>query len=226
MLKRKILIVDDDPDTKEENIPEYEEIYLDLKDEIGSLYNIEFEWEKSISAAIERLNKREEVIDVLLIDYEFNDDEAGKKGVYLVKKIRETLNKRCKIIFYTMNGKSLLTQRELVDLINNDVYRFIQKSGESFQLKYTEVGNRADQVIVEAIIDALNDSDPISSALENYLVNYKLIMSDFQIKVDNHAYTLDEIINSIRLYTDPGNKFVSNLIEMAMLDFIEMKNGE
>ncbi|HDR7904138.1 hypothetical protein CN449_18835 [Bacillus thuringiensis] len=221
MLTRKLLIVDDDKNTLEETIPEYREIYEELKEEVDLPYEIEFIWESSINDAIERLNKKDEVIDVILIDYDFNLDDQRKKGIYLVKKIRETINKRCKIIFYTMHGVGELGRNELVDLINNDVYRFLSKSGETFPLKHSEVGNKADQIIVEAIIDALSDSDPISSTLEKYLVTYRNILSDISINVDGKNVSVEELIKSIRLYQEPGNKFVNNLLEMSILDFLE-----
>jgi hypothetical protein len=221
MLSRKLLIVDDDKNTLEETIPEYEEIYRELKELHGIPYNIEFIWEPSINSALERLNKKDEVIDIILVDYDFNCDDEAKKGIYLVKEVRKTINKRCKIIFYTMHGINILSRGELVDLVNNDVYRFLSKSGETFPLKYEKVGNQADQMIVEAIIDAVNDSDPISNTLEKYLVKYQSILSDIHLNIDEKKYSVEELISSIRLYQDPGNKFVNNLLEMSVLQYFE-----
>lgn len=220
MVDRKILVVDDNKHT-EEVIEEYLEIYEELHEKYNFRYKIEFVWEDSIDSALERLNNKMEVIDVAVIDYDFTNDISGKKGIHLVKKIRETINKRCKIVFYSMHGLAFIGKEEFVNLINNDVFRFISKSGETLSLKYEEVGEKADQLIVEAIIDALDSSDPISNTLENYLINYYDVIKNVKISVDGKEYSIKELINAIRLYEEPGNTFVANLLEMSIAELLE-----
>ncbi|WP_139490246.1 hypothetical protein [Brevibacillus dissolubilis] len=219
---RKVLIVDDNKDTPD-TIEEYLAIYKELQEREQLPYTLEFIWEETIESALERFDKKIEVIDVALIDYDFSYDTKGKKGVYLVKKIRDHINQRCKIVFNTMHGISFLNKSELVDLINNDVFRFISKSGETFDLKYQEVGDKADQLIVEAIIEALDSYDPVSNALERYLVNYFDVMRDVKIDINGKEYSIQEIIDAIRLCKEPGNTFVANLLEMTVMDFLEIK---
>ncbi|WP_339998871.1 hypothetical protein [Priestia aryabhattai] len=221
MLERRLLIVDDYENTGEETIPEYEGIFEELQEKQNLNYKITFLWESTIQSAIDRLSKKDEVIDVILIDYDFNTGDQNIKGISLVKQIRETINKRCKIIFYTMHGVNQMSRNELIELINNDVFRFLSKSGETLPLKYEKVGNESDQLIVEAVIDAISDSDPISKTLEKYLVKYSNILDDLQIDIDGKKYPIKELINAIRLYEEPGNKFVNNLLEMSILEYLE-----
>jgi CheY-like chemotaxis protein len=220
MLSRNILIVDDDENIND-TIQEYYEIYQELQTKYGFEYEINFSWEKTIQSAIERLNKKEEVFDVTLIDYDFSNDIEGLKGIHLVSQIRETINKRCRIVFYTMHGLSFLVKEDLVSLINNDVFRFISKSGEMLSIKYEAVGEKADQIIVEALIDALDTSDPISNSLERYLIKYSEVLKDINFSFGDEKYTIMELVNSIRLYKEPGNTFVNNLLEMSVIDYLE-----
>ncbi|MCA1056970.1 hypothetical protein LCM10_18565 [Rossellomorea aquimaris] len=221
MLERRLLIVDDYVNTAEETIPEYEGIFEDLQENQNLNYKITFLWEPTIQSAIERLSRKDEVIDVVLIDYDFNTGDQNTKGITLVKQIRETINKRCKIIFYTMHGINQISRGELIELINNDVFRFLSKSGETLPLKYEKVGNESDQLIIEAVIDAISNSDPISNTLEKYLVKYSHILDDLQIDIDGSKYPLNDLIKAIRLYQEPGNRFVNNLLEMSILEYLE-----
>lgn len=224
MLERNILIIDDDEDTEIISINAYKDIFRVLKEKEKLNYNLNFFWESSIPDALDRLNKKEEVFDILVIDYDFPNDYLSQKGIDLVKRIREAINKRCKIVFYTMHAPHEINQSVFIELINNDIYRFVPKDGDMLDLKYFETNNnKSDQLIVEAIIDAISDSDPISQALEKYMVEYKEILNKVKINVDGKDCTIEEVLESVRLYGDLGNKFVSNLLQMSIIDHFDIE---
>lgn len=223
MIERNILIIDDEEET-EISIEAYREIYSILKKDLDLNYTLRFYWKKSIADAKEILNEKKINFDCLLIDYDFPNEEVPQKGIHLVKKIRESINKRCKIVFYTMHAPHELSELEFIELINNDIFRFVPKDGDVLSLSYKNIGfNKSDQLIVEALIDALNDVNPVSIALENFLINYKNSSENIVLNIDGEEYTIMEVLNSIRLYENPGNKFVRNLLEMSIIDYLEMK---
>ncbi|MED3634545.1 hypothetical protein [Bacillus thuringiensis] len=223
MLERNILIIDDEEET-EISIEAYKAIFLVLKKELGLNYNINFFWEKSITDAKKTLEEKSINFDSLVIDYDFPNEVKPQKGIHLVKKIRESINKRCKIVFYTMHAPHELDPSEFIDLINNDIYRFVPKDGDMLSLNYKYAGfNKSDQLIVEAIIDSLNDVNPISIALENYLMNFKNSSGNMVLNIEGVEYSIVEVLDSIRLYEDPGNKFVQNLLELSIMDYLELK---
>lgn len=220
-LIRRILIVDD-VDQKQ-TIRRYKRIFDRIKKSQSELinYDIEYEYESSISNAIDRLNKGKEIFNVIIIDYDFNTYCGNYKGIKLVQEIRKTINKRCKIIFYTMHGVSNILQEEYVELINNDVFRFISKSGETHELKYEFVGSvKSNQVIVEAIIDAIKQTDPISLALENFLIEHYEVLNEYKLNIEGEEYTIQDILDSIRLDTQVGNKFIDGFLESSILKTI------
>ncbi|MED4286462.1 hypothetical protein P4679_31655 [Priestia megaterium] len=222
MFERNILIIDDEEETSI-SIEAYKEIFSILKNKLKLNYNLKFHWEKSLVEAKKILEQKNIIFDSLLIDYDFPNEEIPQKGIQLVKNIRETINKRCKIVFYTMHAPHELDQLEFIDLINNDVFRFVPKDGDILPLNYEETGfSRSDQLIVEAIIDSLKDTNPISTALESYLLNYKNLSGSIKLNIEGDQYSIEEILDSIRLYENPGNKFVKNLLEMSIMDYLEM----
>lgn len=224
-LIKKVLIVDDSEHIDKVKIPIYNRIFEKLQNnnECKIDYELKFEWESKIKTSIERLNNKNEVFQVILIDYQFNNDEYNLKGVDLVKEIRRTINKRCKIIFYTMNGYEGIDKREYVELINSDIYRFLSKSGEAVEMKASEYTNyNADEIVVRSIVQAIEDEDPVTNALESFLIQYYNILKDTKIKVDNGDYTFQELIDSIRLDMNPGKIFIEKMLKMAILDFVDV----
>ncbi|MGD6956501.1 hypothetical protein ACQCWA_00100 [Rossellomorea aquimaris] len=223
MFERNILIIDDEEDT-EISIDAYVDIFDVLKKDMNLNYTLNFHWEKTIEDAKKILNEKDIVFDTLLIDYDFPNEVIPTKGINLVKTIRESINKRCKIVFYTMHAPHELNSQEYIDLINNDVFRFVPKDGDLIELKYTNTKfNKSDQLIVEAIIDSIKDENPVSKALESFLVDYSSILDGLKLTIDGEDYSIQKVLESIRLYEEPGNKFVQNLLEMSIMDYLEMK---
>lgn len=223
VISKKVLIVDDYEKTEEIKIDNYKEIFEVLKNttEDSCNFNLDFIWEKTIEGAINRLNTKLEVFDVMLIDYNFNNDERSRKGVELVKEIRKTINKRCKIIFYTMDGYEGIDKKEYVELINNDVFRFFSKSGEILGTSTSEYEfASADTEIVKGIIEAIKETDPIINALESFLTDYYEILKDTKIDIKGEEFNLQQLIDSIRLDTEPGITFVEKLFRMSILDYL------
>lgn len=222
-LIKKILIVDDSQLTSLK-IDNYEQIFKKKKQlSNGEIdYGIEFVWESSIDSALKILDDKTEVFHVLLIDYQFNNDENNLFGTDLVEKIRKTINKKCKIIFYTMNGYDGIEKKDYIKLINNDIFRFYSKSGELLGSEGLIYGNEnADESIVNGMIDAINEADPITLALEKFFVQYFDILKDKNIKVEGKDYKLNQILDSIRLDIEPGRVFVNKMLRMAILDCVD-----
>lgn len=223
--KKRVLIVDDSEYTGDIKIDSYKDIFSKLNSELEFEYDyeLEFTWEKTIKGAINILNNKTDIFHVILIDYEFNNDEKGQTGIDLVSEIRKTINRKCKILFYTMRGYNGIGKQEYIELINKDVFRFISKSGESTDMKETPYdGNNADELIVKAIIDSIEQSDPISNALEEFLMRYNHVVKDVKINVDEKEYSIQDLINQIRLDTEIGKHFVDNALKMAIFDCLNV----
>lgn len=217
---RNILIVDDYENTAD-FIEAYYMIFEKIKKKYDVPYTINLIWEKTINGAVQKLAQNQEVYHALVIDYEFPNDETGWHGVKLVKEIRK-INKVCNVIFYTTKVGHEIRKDEFIDLINNNVFRFILKSGQSFSCKYPDIsGSLENRLIVEAIIDAIDNSDPISNALEGFLLKYDPILKDVKVEVGENKYTIQQIIDSIRLDTGVGRDFVNNILKIAVFDCID-----
>lgn len=221
---RKVLIVDDSPYTGAIKIDEYKDNFskIKMKDPQLYKYELEFAWENNITSALERLDCKNEVFHVLLVDYEFNNDEYNFKGIDFVNKVRKTINKKCKIIFYTMRGYMGIDKKEYVDLINSNIFKFISKSGESLEFVDKYNTDNADEIIVNTIIEAINESDPISNALEDYLLKYYDIMKDNKVRIQDKDYTIQQLIDNIRMDTEVGKYFVEKMLKMSILDYIRL----
>lgn len=223
MFTRKVLVVDDDKDIKN-TIDTYKSIYrkiAKIKEEWKD-YSLDYTYVNTIKEAIGLLEEKKEIYDIILVDYDFPSETSSfEKGVELVKKIRAHINRRCKIIFYTMSRLKDFSPRELVDLINNDVFRFVSKSGEIGTLKYPSLGPTSDQLIVEALFDALIDMDPVVMALERYFTKFKATRSNMRIEIEGKQYTIGDILDSIKLDTEAGNIFINNIFKIAVLDCIK-----
>lgn len=224
--KRNILIIDDETRMIKVKEAAYKELYRDLSKKQKRQYELSFQWCSSIDAAEEYFKNRNESIDVALIDYEFcNDGAKARSGVDVVRKIREHVSKRCKIVFFTAGGIDKIDREKLLDLINNDVFRFIDKAGGFPALKNMANPNydAPEQIIVEAFVDALAELDPFSQALESYMLEHSAISDKLTLTVDEKIYTFEEILDSIRMERDPGQTFVENLLQAKLMDFIELK---
>ena len=118
MYKRNVLIVDDNDKIGNFYIPQYEEIAERLREESEAYgdYELIFDSVQSIEAAKEYLGQGH-IVDVLIIDYRFNNSDFCQNGSDLVKYVREKSNKHCRVIFYTMHEVSDIPNEDMVNLI-------------------------------------------------------------------------------------------------------------
>ncbi|GIO09884.1 hypothetical protein J31TS6_59120 [Brevibacillus reuszeri] len=220
-LQRNVLIVDDSADLTAD-IELYESIFHQIKQRFNLDYNIKFEGTPYYDKAIEKLKSKEQVYDVLLIDYDLSTVGNKKDGAELVKEIREGINRHCKIIFYSMSYlDEVFHDREArVKFINCGLYKFIPKMKKTeSQIIY---GNKTHQLRVEAMIEAIEDIDYVQVSLERYFAEYSDLVLDERIYVDGQEYTIEEIINYIRNDDEVGRNYRRNLAKSLILHNIAL----
>ncbi|MEG6512520.1 hypothetical protein V6C32_11410 [Desulforamulus ruminis] len=216
MLERNILIVDDSR-AIDEDIKSYNYIFQGIKKEKGLDYVINFTPTGNYDKAINMLTS-DKIFDVVLIDYDLSMGGSGKTGDELVKSIRESINKHCKIIFYTMsNLQEVFPDRnDLVNLFNLGIYKFVTKDLKTQNPK--RYGPPANQLRVEAIIEAIESIDIVQLALERYFQKYLSLTNEDIIYVDGEDYSIEDIINAIRKDLPVGKSFRENLMQSVLID--------
>jgi len=215
-LLRNILIIDDSQNLGID-ITQYEGIFKRIKEDLSLEYDLQFYDERKYANAIALLKSEEYMFDVLLIDYDLSSAGNVKNGIDLVGEIRSTINRHCKIIFYTMGELSTVfpDRNDLIALFNQGIYRFLSKDMESKNEKV--YGKRSHQLRVESMIEAINDIDFIQVALERYFIQYKDIIDDERILVDGRDYSIEDIITFIRQDKLTGKHYKSNLAESVII---------
>jgi len=215
-LTRNILIVDDSQNL-ELDVKQYNGIFKRIKEDLLVDYDIKFFIERKYDKAIELLKSSDHTFDVLLIDYDLSSAGNEKSGIDLVKEIRNSINRHCKIIFYTMGELSTVfpDRNDLILLFNQGIYKFLSKNMESQSEK--EYGQLSHQLRVEYMIEAINDIDFIQVALERYFLQYKEIIDDERIVVDGEEFKVEDIITFIRQDKITGKNYKSNLAESVII---------
>ncbi|TYO68699.1 DNA-binding transcriptional response regulator [Rossellomorea marisflavi] len=218
---RNVLIVDDSQNMEQE-IKQYKSIYKKMK-ESGRYkdldYNLNLFYEKDYYKAIKIL-KGKEIIDIVLIDYDITSVN-DKTGEDLVKEIRSSINKHCKIIFYTMGELSTVfpDRKEMIELFNQGIFKFLSKDQKS--INEFEYGKSTLQVRVEAMIEAIENIDYVQIALEKYFVKYLEIIEDEEILVDGNFYSIQDLISAIRLDKEAGKIYKRNLANSLIIESLE-----
>lgn len=210
MYKRNILIVDDSTRVKTLYIPQYEQIVKNIKEssEEYDKYQFIFCSEETIEGAIDCL-KQGFMVDVLIIDYKFNNSYDGKNGTYLVDYVRKNINKHCRVLFYTMHEVEDIPHSEIVSLINNQIYKLIDK------------GKTSNEEFVKIVFEAAVSCDIIITALERFWGQYKDILSNSKFTFLNNNYSFEEVINHIRMDDELGKIVVDKLLHRALIELIE-----
>lgn len=210
MFNRVILIVDDNIRIREIEIPQYEEAIKERKIQNTELEKYDFEiiQKTSIEDAEKYLAERP-ILDVLLIDYNFNNSIGDRTGIDLIKLVRETVNKHCKIIFYTMDQIENVGCEALAELLNYHIYRFVDKADDPNMIEY--------------ILQAALEADPVVTSLEHFFETYKPLFNKFNFKVAGVDCTVDDILSHIRMDDEFGNIFVQKLLHKAMISFTEFQ---
>lgn len=208
MKQRKVLIVDDNS-----NIPNDIILYkskagrIRQENEIYREYELIFEYQNSIEDAKEYLRKCK-IVDVLVIDYRFNNSQHDS-GTGLINYIRENINKHCRIIFYTMHGISAIPHMELYNLANDSIFRIVDKAA---------IDNKA---FVELIYSAAIDCDPVVVSLERFWDEYRELLTNYEYSFMGENYSLDSIIEHIRMDDRLGREITYKLLHKAILSSID-----
>lgn len=211
MLKRNVLFIDDNID---ERI--YPQRYIRIANELKkrnekySEYDLEFLSVNSIEKAKKLLEEGNQIVDILIIDYQFDNSTINENGSDLVDFIRKKINKRCKIVFYTMNNINSISREELINLIDNDVYRIIDKS----QIE--------DDELVDIIFKASMDGDMLVSALERFWNEYGDALDETTYEVLGETISFKEIIRHIRLDDEIGRVFADKFMHKALLEAVQI----
>jgi len=206
MLHRKILIIDDNTRVENVYIPAYKRQIDQLKDSFPKWKEYEFllTHKGSMQAALEYLSVPENVVDVLVVDYDFGGERTFANGTAFVKHIRENVNRHCQIVFYTMQSMDSVEKSELRDLINSDVYKFVDKSTDN-------------SAMAKVIFEAATQRNPIVESLEKFMVNYKNLLITYEYSFEGAKMTFNEMINHIRMDDEIGRAFVEKLLQKGIL---------
>lgn len=211
MFSRKILIVDDEVNVEKLFIPSYQDAAEEIKlyNERYKQYDLEFKHIVSIEEAIEYL-KSQAIVDVLIIDYKFNNERKRRSGVDLIKFVRENVNKHCRVIFYTMNELAGISSDSYIQLINNQVFRIVDKANCN-DIEFTKI-----------IFEAIADCDDIVNALEKFWIEYKDIFEHYKYTFLGEEQKFSDILTHIRMDDEIGQAIIDKLVHKALLDSVEV----
>ncbi len=206
MLERIILIVDDNPRVESVYIPAYlsELNILKNNDSKWCKYNFNLIHKKSMEEALEYLESPCNFVDVLVVDYDFGGEKSFSNGTAFVKSIRENVNRYCQVVFYTMQGMDSIDKKELIDLINSDVFKMVDKSQEPKEM-------------AQVLFEAATSRNPVVESLERFFIKYKALLSTYKYSIDGQLLTFDQIIKHIRMDDKEGRIFVEKLLQKAIL---------
>ena len=192
-------------------IPSYLEAAEEIKtqNERYSQYDLEFKHIVSIEDAIEYL-KTQAIVDVLIIDYKFNNERNRRTGVDLIKFVRENVNKHCRVIFYTMNELAGIPPESYVQLINNQVFRIVDKA------------NCNDFDFTKIIFEAVVDCDVIVNSLEKFWMEYRDVFEHYKYTFLGEEQKFPDILNHIRMDDAIGKVIIDKLVHKALIDSVEV----
>lgn len=211
MLERNIVIVDDNKNVKTIHIPAYLGAIDQLKQASPKWKNYEFKLHHipSMYEAQNYLEDKKNCVDVLVVDFDFNGERTFASGAAFVKYVRNNLNRYCQIVFYTMQGITCIDKDELVDLINSDVYKILDKSTDT-------------QEVARTLFDAATLRNPMVESLEYFYTRYSALLQTYSYSFAGQKMTFEEIIGHIRMDDQIGRTFVEKLLQKAILREIKM----
>lgn len=206
MLERNILIIDDNKRVKDIYIPAYLSKINELKiaSEKWSKYQFNVEHCSSMHDALNYFSNSKNLVDVLVVDYEFNGETTFSNGIAFVKYIRENVNRYCQIVFYTMQGLRNIDVDEWSALVNSDVFKFVDKSTK-------------EDILGEVIFEAATRRNPIVESFERFWCKYGAMLDTYKYTFDGQEVTFEEIINHIRMDDSLGRVFVEKLLQKSIL---------
>lgn len=206
MLERNILIVDDNPRIKSIYIPAYLDVINSLKSqsEKWNTYHFQLSHCSSMKDALDYLSNTLNIVDVLVVDYDFNGETTFTNGTSFVKYIREKINRYCQIVFYTMQGTSNIEKSELINLINSDVFKLVDKSLDSTEM-------------AQILFEAATIRNPIVESLEQFFLRYRSLLETYHYNIGGDPVSFDEMINHIRMDDSKGRLFIEKMMQKAIL---------
>ncbi len=210
MYERNILIVDDSKNIPTLYIPQYEDRAEEVRRSCSKYenYHLKFEHTNTIEEAIKYLIGNN-IVDVLIIDYRFNNSTSGQNGTDLVKYIRSHINKHCRVIFYTMHDISSIPATDIISLVNNQIFKLVDK------------GKVNNEEFVNIIYDAAINCDIVVTELERFWEEYKDIFNNYHYTFLGEHHKFDDIITHIRMDDSIGRNIVEKLLHKALIDSIE-----
>ena len=211
MLERNIVIVDDNKNVKTIHIPAYLGTINQLKQASSKWKNYDFKLHHipSMREAQNYLEDKKNCVDVLVVDFDFNGERTFASGAAFVKYVRNKLNRYCQIVFYTMQGITCIDKDELVDLINSDVYKILDKSTDT-------------QEVARTLFDAATLRNPMVESLEYFYTRYSALLQTYDYSFAGQKMTFEEIIGHIRMDDEIGRTFVEKLLQKAILREIKI----
>lgn len=206
MLSRVILIIDDNQNIESIYIPAYEDEIENLKKESPKWkdYNFVIIHKRTMKEALDYLSETGNVVDVLVVDFDFCGEKTFTNGTSFVKHVREHINRHCQIVFYTMQAITGIDKSDLIDLINSDVYQFVDKSSDN-------------AIMAKTIFDAATMRNPIIESLERFMIEYQHMLNTYEYSLDGTKMSFEEMINHIRMDDDVGRSFVEKLLHKGIL---------
>lgn len=206
MLSRKILIIDDNARIESVYIPAYEIEIEKLKKQYPKWneYNFSLIHKRSMKEALSYLSETGNIADVLVVDYDFGGESTFANGTLFVKHVRQYINRHCQIVFYTMQGINSIDKSELIDLINSDVYQFMDKSDDH-------------AIMAKTIFEAATVRNPIVESLERFMMEYQNLLNSYEYSFDGVKMSFDELISHIRMDDCVGRSFVEKLLQKGIL---------
>lgn len=213
MIDRVILIVDDNPNIERVYFPNYKKWIQIFKNNNIKWkdYSFQFIHIINMDEALEYMQSTTNIVDVLVVDYNFNNTSQFETGAAFIKFVREKINRYCQIIFYTMQSTTTFSINELVDLINSDVYKMIDKS---------IVG---DNSLIEAIFNAATERNPFIESLESFFIKYDKLLESSRYSVMGESITFSQLINHIRMDDKEGRILLEKLLQKAILSSIDIE---
>jgi CheY-like chemotaxis protein len=205
MLERIVLIVDDNARIESVYIPLYMAQINELKNKSDKWrhYNFNLIHKSSMYEALDYL-KGGNLVDVLVVDYDFSGEQTFTSGAAFIKDIREHYNRYCQVIFYTMQGRDSIDKDELIDLINSDVFKMVDKSND-----VNEMG--------EVIFEAATLRNPVVESLEQFFTKYQELLKTYNYTLCGEKMDFDEVINHIRMDDVQGRVLIEKIMQKAIL---------
>ena len=184
-----IIIIDDDESLKDD----------DLLFELEQSYNIVVLL-STPKAGVEYIEQHLSNKNIVVSDYRFADNETGRDVLIQIRELSQTMP----VILWTANSDKIT---EINDFINNHTFAIVPKAPYSLlmdKIKQAEI--------------SLDNS--IEGALEEWILMQKA-QGDipYLLTIGGRDYTLNELLNEIRLNTEFGQKFVKDL-NMLTIDLL------